>query len=99
MRERSETSKISRFYNILFQFLNILNLFSKKLIKSSTGKSNVQKGKSQAPVNTKGVSLPKSPFKFLIMTEKEKKGLELILKKAKISNSAFIAGYEERIFG
>ena len=33
------------------------------------------------------------------MTEKEKKGLELILKKAKISNSAFIAGYEERIFG
>ena len=33
------------------------------------------------------------------MTEKEKKGLEMILKKAKIANSSFIASYEERIFG
>jgi len=43
--------------------------------------------------------MPKSPFKFLIMTEKEKKGLEMILKKAKVSNPSFIASYEEKIFG
>ena len=50
-------------------------------------------------MDTKGISMPKSPYKFLIMTNKEKKSLELILKKAKIANAAFIASYEEKIFG
>lgn len=33
------------------------------------------------------------------MSEKEKKGLTMILKKAKVSNINFIASYEEKVFG
>jgi hypothetical protein len=68
------------------------------ITKRSTQKAK-SGAKSKTPVDTKGISMPKSPFKFLIMTEKEKKGLEMILKKAKIKNASFLASYEEKIFG
>ena len=51
------------------------------------------------PAVSSNIELPKSPFKFLIMTEKERAIIEIILKKQKIVNSAFIASYEDKIFG
>jgi hypothetical protein len=65
----------------------------------SRSKAKTNQGGSKAPTEATGIKLPKSPFKFLIMTEKEKKSLVQILNKAKIPNAVFLASYEEKIFG
>ena len=71
------------------------------LLKSSTQKSainNVSHTTPKPQIQTPAVSFD-SPFKFPIMTEKERSTIELILQKHKIPNSAFVANYEEKVFG
>lgn len=75
------------------------NLIPRVPNNQSSRQSNAKsKAQSQAKSQAK-VDLPKSPFKYLIMSELEKKNLLNTLKKNKIGNAAFIASYEEKIFG